>query len=72
MSRCGGTSSQIRVANGREYQLREGCATHGASQPEWATFAGRLSDLGGFELRRGRHALEAVKALRSLLARRTR
>jgi hypothetical protein len=45
---------------------------YAAGQPEWARFAGRLSDLGGFELRRGRHPLEAVEALRSLLARRTR
>jgi hypothetical protein len=46
--------------------------SYAAGQPEWATFAGRLSDLGGFELRRGRHPLEAAVALRSLLARRTR
>jgi len=45
---------------------------YAAGQPEWATFAGRLSDLGGFELRRGRHPLEAVEALRSLLVRPTR
>ena len=45
---------------------------YAARQPEWATFAGRLSGLGGFELRRGRHPLEAVEALRSLLARRIR
>jgi hypothetical protein len=45
---------------------------YAAGQPGWATFAGRLADLGGFELRRGRHPLEAVEALRSLLARRTR
>jgi hypothetical protein len=52
-----------RLANAQSYA---------AGQPEWATFAARLSDLGGFELRRGRHPLEAVEALRSLLARRTR
>jgi hypothetical protein len=46
--------------------------TYAAGQPGWATFAGRLSDLGGFELRRGRHPLEAVEALRWLLAGRTR
>jgi hypothetical protein len=45
---------------------------YAANQPGWTTFAERLSDLGGFELRRGRHPLEAVEALRSLLARRTR
>lgn len=52
-----------RLANAQAYA---------ASRPEWATFARRLSELGGFELRRGRHPLEAVEALRSLLARRTR
>jgi hypothetical protein len=41
---------------------------YASSQPGWATFARRLCDLGGFELRRGRHPLEAVQALRSLLA----
>jgi hypothetical protein len=45
---------------------------YAANQPGWTTFAKRLSGLGGFELRRGRHPLEAVEALRSLLARRTR
>ena len=45
---------------------------YAAGQPGWATFAGRLSNLGGFELRRGRHPLEGVEALRSILARRTR
>jgi hypothetical protein len=44
--------------------------SYAASQPEWATFAGRLSELGGFELRRGRHPLEAVEALQSILTRR--
>ena len=52
-----------RLANAQAYA---------ASQPGWTTFARRLCDLGGFELRRGRHPLEAVDALRSLLARRTR
>jgi hypothetical protein len=45
---------------------------YAAGQPGWATFAKHLSDLGGFELRRGRHPLEAVEALRPLLASRTR
>jgi hypothetical protein len=45
---------------------------YAANQPGWTTFAERLSDLGGFELRRGRHPLEAVGVLQSLLARRTR
>jgi hypothetical protein len=41
---------------------------YGASQPQWRTFNKNLSRLAAFELRRGRHPLEAVEALRSLLA----
>jgi hypothetical protein len=52
-----------RMANAQAYA---------ANQPGWATFAQRLSALGGFELRRGRHPLEAVEVLRSLLPHRTR
>jgi len=44
---------------------------YAASQPGWPAFARRLANVGGFELRRGRHPLEAVEALRSLLAGRT-
>jgi hypothetical protein len=52
-----------RLANAQAYA---------ANQPGWTTFAQRLCALGGFELRRGRHPLEAVEVLRSLLPRRTR
>jgi hypothetical protein len=41
---------------------------YGASQPQWRTFNKNISHLAAFELRRGRHPLEAVEALRSLLA----
>jgi hypothetical protein len=41
---------------------------YGASQPQWRTFNRNLSRLAAFELRRGSHPLEAVEALRSLLA----
>jgi hypothetical protein len=40
---------------------------YGASQPQWRTFDKNMSRLAAFELRRGRHPLEAVEALRSLL-----
>jgi hypothetical protein len=40
---------------------------YGASQPQWRTFDKNISRLAAFELRRGRHPLEAVEALRSLL-----
>ena len=43
---------------------------YGASQPQWRTFNRNISRLAAFELRRGRHPLEAVHALRSLLANR--
>jgi hypothetical protein len=41
---------------------------YGASQPQWRTFDRNISRLAAFELRRGRHPVEAVEALRSLLA----
>jgi hypothetical protein len=40
---------------------------YGASQPQWRTFSKNISRLAAFELRRGRHPLEAVEGLRSLL-----
>jgi hypothetical protein len=45
---------------------------YAANQPEWRTFSKRVSRLDAFELRRGRHPLEAVEVLRELLGRRTR
>jgi hypothetical protein len=41
---------------------------YGASQPQWRTFGAKVSRLAAFELRRGRHPLESVAVLRSLLA----
>jgi hypothetical protein len=41
---------------------------YGASQPQWRTFNRNISRVAAFELRRGRHPLASVKALRSLLA----
>jgi hypothetical protein len=40
---------------------------YGASQPQWRTFDRNVSRIAAFELRRGRHPLESVDALRSLL-----
>jgi hypothetical protein len=45
---------------------------YAASQPQWRTFRERVSKLDGFELRRGRHPLEAVEVLRELLGTRAR
>jgi|SRR5579872_21169 len=42
---------------------------YAAGQPGWAAFCRSVSLAGGFELRRGRHPLEAVDALRELLNR---
>jgi hypothetical protein len=42
---------------------------YGANQPQWQAFARNLSRLDAFELRRGRHPVEAIEALRTLLAR---
>jgi hypothetical protein len=41
---------------------------YAASQPGWAEFCRKVTRLGAFELRRGRHPLEAVTALGDLLA----
>jgi hypothetical protein len=41
---------------------------YAANQPEWGTFCRSLAGIDVFELRRGRHPLEAVEALRELLA----
>jgi hypothetical protein len=40
---------------------------YGASRPQWRTFNRNMSRVAAFELRRGRHPLESVEALRSLL-----
>ena len=42
------------------------CQAYGAAQPGWAEFARRLHKLPAYELRRGRHPLEAVEVLRDL------
>lgn len=50
--------------------LRSRLATtqaYAASQPQWPIFSKRLSALDAFELHRGRHPVEAVESLRSLL-----
>jgi hypothetical protein len=40
---------------------------YAASQPGWTVFCRKVTQLGAFELRRGRHPLEAVTALGNLL-----
>jgi hypothetical protein len=41
---------------------------YAASQPQWRTFTRNVSRLATFELLRGRHPMDAVDALRALLA----
>jgi hypothetical protein len=41
---------------------------YAAGQPGWSGFLDSISNLGGFELRRGRHPREGLSALRNLLA----
>jgi hypothetical protein len=40
---------------------------YAANQPGWAVFGRNASRIGAFELRRGRHPLETVEALQSIL-----
>ena len=40
---------------------------YAANQPGWSVFCRKVTQLGAFELRRGRHPLEAVAALGNLL-----
>jgi len=47
-------------------QLREQQG-YGASLPQWRAFSRKLSQLGGFELKRGKHPQDSVAALQSLL-----
>ena len=44
---------------------------YAANQPEWSGFTRRAAALDVFELRRGRHPLDTVEALRALLGRGT-
>jgi hypothetical protein len=45
---------------------------YAANQPNWATFRRGVLGLGAFELRRGKHPLEAVETLETLLESRAR
>jgi hypothetical protein len=49
-------------------QKLAGMQAYGASQPQWLTFSRNASRIATFELRRGRHPMDAAHALRSLLA----
>jgi hypothetical protein len=50
----------------------EKAQAYAANQPEWPVFKRRICRLDAFELRRGSHPIEAVEALRTLLAARQR
>jgi hypothetical protein len=52
-------------------QLRSMLATtqaYAVSRPQWSIFSENIAAVDAFELRRGRHPLESVESLRSLLA----
>ncbi len=55
------SESEVRANLAREQ-------AYGAGQPQWRLFSRNISCIAAFEMRRGRHPLEAVEALRSLLA----
>jgi hypothetical protein len=68
-----GTGPLLRpLSKSRLLAKLEDAQAYAANQSEWPTFSGRASRLDAFELRRGRHPLEAVEVLRALLDRRTR
>jgi len=50
----------------------EATQAYGASQLQWGSFRRNVSHLDAFELRRGRHPLDGVDALRALLGARAR
>lgn len=60
-------SPLTRTALRRKLALMQ---AYGANQPQWRTFSENASRLATFELRRGRHPLDTVEALRTLLAKR--
>jgi len=45
-----------------------GSQAYAANQPQWSAFCRGVAGIDVFELRRGRHPLEAVEAVRELLA----
>ncbi len=70
--RSAGTGPLLRRLSKR--QLLAGLAktqAYAANQPEWPIFKKHVCNLVAFELRRGRHPLEAVEVLRALLDKRT-
>ena len=68
-----GRGPLLKSLSKRELVARLAAAqSYAANQPHWADFCRNASRLGAFELRRGRHPLEAVQALRQLLRTRPR
>jgi hypothetical protein len=68
-TKSGAHGRLLHPLSGRELLARLSASqAYAANQPHWGALCRQLSRLGGFELRRGRHPLEAVAALRELLA----
>jgi hypothetical protein len=65
--RAGGTTL-LRPLSGADVRARLLAAQpYAASQPLWKQFAATLRELGGYELRRGRHPQEGAERLHELL-----
>lgn len=69
---AGGSPLLTPLSKARLLARLTAAQAYAASQPQWSTFSEGVSKLDGFEMRRGRHPLEAVEALRELLGTRAR
>jgi hypothetical protein len=66
--RAGGRTL-LRPLSGTELRARLLAAQpYAAAQPRWQQFAANMQELGGYELRRGRHPQEGAERLHELLA----
>jgi energy-coupling factor transporter ATP-binding protein EcfA2 len=72
-AKSGGAGAVLEPLRKRDLQARLNASQpYGASRPEWSAFRRSVSRLPAFELRRGRHPLEAVELVRDLLESRIR
>jgi hypothetical protein len=63
-----GNGSQLRgLSKAATLDKLASAQAYAAGRPEWAVFGKGMSKINGFELRRGRHPLETVQTLRSML-----
>jgi hypothetical protein len=69
---AGGSPLLTPLSKARLLARLTAAQAYAASQPQWSTFSEGVSKLDGFEMRRGRHPLDAVEVLRELLGNRAR